>query len=117
MLTQRSLDYVASARVLGAGDTRIIFRHILPNSLAPVFVSITFGISGAILTESGLSFLGLGAAQPTPTWGEMLSEARERPMYLWHLATFPGIALFLGVFSYNLVGEGIRDALDPKRRQ
>jgi len=116
MLAQRELDYVAAARALGASDTRVIFRHILPNAVAPVLVSVTFGVTGAILSESGLSFLGLGVMPPTPSWGQLLAEARESPATHWWLALFPGLALFLTVFSCNLVGDSLRDALDPRSR-
>lgn len=117
VLRERKLDYVASATALGASDRRIIFRHILPNAVAPVLVSVTFGIAGAILTEAGLSFLGFGVAPPMPTWGELLNQAREAPLINWWLVMFPGIVIFLGVFAYNLVGEGLRDAMDPRMKR
>lgn len=117
VLQQRRLDYVAASVALGARSTRTIFRHILPNAVAPVLVSVTFGIASAILTESGLSFLGFGVAPPTPTWGMLLNQAREAPLINWWLVVFPGVLIFLSVFSYNLVGEGLRDAMDPRLRR
>ncbi len=117
VLKQRKLDYVASAQALGVRSGRVIFRHILPNAIAPVLVSISFGIAGAILTESGLSFLGFGVAPPTATWGQLLNQAREAPWLNWWLALFPGLIIFLSVTAYNLVGEGLRDALDPRLRR
>jgi peptide/nickel transport system permease protein len=117
VLRQKKMDYVTSAVALGAKSSRTIFRHILPNAIAPVLVAISFGIASAILTEAGLSFLGFGVAPPTPTWGELLNQAREAPLDYWWLVLFPGFLVFLGVFSYNMVGEGIRDAMDPRLRQ
>ncbi|MDR1613438.1 MAG: ABC transporter permease [Planctomycetota bacterium] len=114
MLKHKKMDYVFAAVALGASDARIIFRHILPNTMAPVLVSISFGVTGAILTEASLSFIGFGVTPPTPTWGQLLSETRESPLANWWLAVFPGIVLFLSVFAYNLVGEALRDALDPR---
>ncbi len=113
---QRKLDYVAGARAAGASDARIIFRHILPNAINPVLVGVSFGIASAILTESGLSFLGLGVSAPTATWGELLHEGWESPMINWWLSVFPGAAIFFAMSSYNLVGEGLRDAMDPRLR-
>ncbi len=114
MLRQKKMDYVSASIALGASDTRTIFRHILPNAMAPVLVSISFGITGAILTEAGLSFIGFGVTPPTPTWGQLLSETRDSPLANWWLAVFPGIVLFFSVLAYNLVGEALRDALDPR---
>ena len=107
-------DYAFAARALGARDMRIIFRHILPNSLAPVLVSAAFGVANAILIEASLSFLGFGVPPPHPTWGGILSLARSYIETAWWLALFPGIAIFLSVTSYQLVGEGLRDASDPR---
>ncbi|MDC3379281.1 ABC transporter permease [Planctomycetota bacterium] len=113
-----SSDYVHAARALGFSDARVIFRHILPNAVAPVFVSASFGVAGAILVESSLSFLGFGVAPPTASWGEIL---RQGQTYinenLWHLVFAPGFCIFFTVTMFNLVGEGLRDALDPKLRQ
>jgi len=99
---------------LGGSDFRIIFRHILPNSLAPVLVSATFGIAGAILVESGLSFLGFGVPPPQPSWGDTLSQSQKYVDFAWWLVLFPGLLIFLTVTSLNLVGEGFRNAIDPK---
>jgi peptide/nickel transport system permease protein len=114
---QREMDYVAAARALGASRRRIIFRHIVPNAIAPVIVGISFAIAGAIAVESGLSFLGVGVASPTATWGELLMESRDSPLPNWWLSIFPGVAIFLSMTAYNLIGEGLRDAMDPKMRK
>jgi peptide/nickel transport system permease protein len=113
-LKQRQMDYVAAAKAVGASDLRIIFSHILPNSLAPVLVSATFGVAGAILVESSLSYLGFGVPPPTPSWGEILSQSKHYIDFAWWLTVFPGAAIFLTVTAYNLVGEGLRDAVDPR---
>lgn len=113
-LKQREQDYVTAAKALGARWPRIVFRHILPNTLAPVFVSATFGIASAILIESSLSFLGFGVQPPTPSWGDILSQSKDFIDIAWWLTLFPGIAIFLTILSYNLVGEGLRDAIDPR---
>lgn len=112
----RKRDFVTAGKALGYSDARVIFRHILPNALAPVLVAATFGVATAILVESSLSFLGFGVKVPTPTWGSVLSSARESWIYWW-ITLFPGFAIFLTVTMYNLVGEGIRDAVDPKLRK
>jgi peptide/nickel transport system permease protein len=117
VLKVRQLDYIQAARALGASDRRIIFRQILPNALAPVLVAATFGVAGAILSESSLGFLGLGVEPPTPSWGELLNQARQDPVRLWWLMTYPGLMIFLSVTLMNLVGEGLRDAMDPKMRR
>jgi peptide/nickel transport system permease protein len=114
-LKVRNLDYVTAATAIGMPDRRIMFRHILPNALAPVLVSVVLGIASAILAESGLSFLGIGVPADTVTWGSILSEARSNT-FAWWLAVFPGAAIFVAVISYYLVGEGLRDALDPRLR-
>lgn len=113
MLKVRSLDYIQAARALGYSDLRIMFLHALPNSLAPVLVSIAFGIASAILVESGLSFLGIGVPPTTVTWGSLLSSARSATG-AWWLAVFPGLAIFTVVTLFNILGEGIRDAIDPR---
>jgi peptide/nickel transport system permease protein len=110
-------DFVTSARGLGATHFRIIFWHVLRNALGPVFVSATFGVAGAILTESALSFLGFGVPPPTPSWGDILSQSRQYIEFAWWLTVFPGAAIFLTITAYNLVGEGLRDAIDPRLRQ
>ncbi len=113
-LSLKERDFVLAARALGAGDIRIIFRHILPNALAPVFVTATFRIAGAILLESGLSFLGLGVQPPTPSWGNILTSGKDNIEVAWWLSLYPGIAILIAALGYNLVGEGLRDALDPR---
>lgn len=115
-LSLRERDFVQAARVLGMGDRRIIFRHILPNGLAPVFVSATLDVATAILVEAGLSFLGFGVQPPAPSWGNILTEGRIYIFDAWWLTLFPGFAILLTVLSFNLLGEGLRDALDPRLR-
>jgi peptide/nickel transport system permease protein len=110
-------EFVVAARAVGAPDSRIIFRHILPNGLSPLLVSATMGIGGAILIESGLSFLGLGVQPPTPSWGSLLASGKDHIEIAWWLSAFPGLAILLTVLGYNLLGEGIRDALDPRQRE
>jgi peptide/nickel transport system permease protein len=117
VLKVRQLEYVSAAKALGVSDTRIIFRHIMPNALAPVLVAATFSVAGAILSETGLGFLGLGVEPPTPSWGELLNQARQDPVRLWWLMLYPGFMIFLSVTLMNLVGEGMRDAMDPKLRK
>lgn len=113
-LTLRQRDFVLAAQALGATDLRLIFRHILPNALAPVLVSATLGVAGAILTESALSFLGIGVQPPTASWGNMLIIGKQTLGSAWWLSVFPGLAILITVLGYNLLGEGIRDALDPR---
>ena len=113
-LKLKQLDFVMALRALGASHTRIILLHMLPNAMAPVLVSAVFGIAGAILTESSLSFLGFGVPPPTPSWGDILSQSRDYIEFAWWLTVFPGCAIFLSITAYNLVGEGLRDAMDPK---
>ena len=110
----REMEYAQAARASGARDGRIIFRHLLPNALAPVLVSASFGVAVAILTESALSFLGLGVPLPTASWGSMLSKAHEHIEYAWWLVLFPGVAIFTTVAAFNIVGERVREALDPR---
>ncbi|MFO7812733.1 MAG: ABC transporter permease [Pelovirga sp.] len=116
-LSLRQRDFVLAAQVLGASDARLIFRHILPNALSPVLVSATLGVAGAILTESALSFLGIGVQPPTPSWGNMLIIGKQTLGSAWWLSVFPGIAILITVLGYNLLGEGIRDALDPRIKE
>ncbi len=111
----RNLDYVTSAIALGASDRKVMFRHILPNALAPVIVSVVLGIAGAILVESSLSFLGIGVPAELVTWGSILHEASSTT-FAWWLAVFPGFAIFITVLAYYLVGEGLREVLDPRLR-
>lgn len=113
-LSLREREFVLAARAVGAGDLRLIFRHMLPNALSPVLVSATLGVAGAILTESALSFLGIGVQPPTPSWGNMLIAGKQTLGYAWWLSVFPGLAILVTVLGYNLLGEGIRDALDPR---
>jgi peptide/nickel transport system permease protein len=113
-LTLRERDFVTSARAQGIGSASIIFRHILPNAVAPALVSMTLGIAGAILTESALSFLGLGVQPPTPSWGNMLTAGKDNIEIAWWLSVFPGMAILITVLGYNFLGEGIRDAFDPR---
>ena len=109
-----SQPFPQAALALGASDFRIIVRHLLPNALGPILVSATFGVASAILIESSLSFLGFGMQAPTPSWGDILSDARRYIDFAWWLAFFPGLAILLTIMSYNFVGEGLRDAVDPR---
>ena len=115
-LSVLELDYVQAARALGASWLRIIWRYILPNIFAPIIVLATVGIAVAILSAAGLSYLGLGAQPPTPEWGAMLSEARAFLREAWWMSTFPGLVIMLVVLSFNLLGDGLRDLLDPRLR-
>ncbi len=116
-ISHKEREFVTAARALGAEDPRIIFRHILPNGLSPILVSATMGIGGAVLVESALSFLGLGVQPPTPSWGSLLSAGKDNIEIAWWLSAFPGLAILVTVLGYNLLGEGIRDALDPRQRE
>lgn len=109
-------DFVLAARAIGAGDLRIIFIHILPNAMASVLVAATLGVAGAILTESALSFLGIGVQPPTPSWGNILTAGKDNIDIAWWLSLYPGLAILITVLGYNLLGEGIRDSLDPRLR-
>jgi peptide/nickel transport system permease protein len=111
----RAAEFVTAARALGATGGRMMFRHILPNSLAPILVPITFGIAASILIESSLSFLGFGSPPPNPSWGTLLNAGRSN-LQLWWLVVFPGAAIFLTVLTYNLIGEGLQEATDPRLR-
>jgi peptide/nickel transport system permease protein len=111
------LDFVTAGRALGLSASRVIFRHVLPNALAPVLVSATFGVAGAILTESSLSFLGFGVPPPTASWGSVLNEAFGAEKEMWWITVFPGFMIFITITAYNLVGEGFRDATDPRLRK
>jgi len=113
-LKQRSLPYVESCIVSGIPTPRILFRHLLPNIAGPILISFTFGVAGAILAESGLSFLGFGVRQPTASWGGLLRQAFDNPLDYWHLTLFPGLALFWAVLSFNFMGEGLRRMLSPR---
>ncbi|MBR2373161.1 MAG: ABC transporter permease [Lentisphaeria bacterium] len=113
-LKQRSLPYVQSCEVTGVSPCRIMFCHLLPNITGPILISFTFGVAGAILAESGLSFLGFGVQPPTASWGGLLRQAFDNPLDYWHLTFFPGVALFIAVISFNFLGEGMRRSLDVK---
>ena len=115
-LKLRSAEYVTAAKAMGASQTRIMFRHIMPNALAPVLVPITFGIASAILVENALSFLGFSSPPPTASWGSLLN-AGQRSLDMWWLILFPGIAIFLTVLAYNLIGEALQEATDPRLRE
>jgi peptide/nickel transport system permease protein len=115
-LSLRERDFTQAAKALGVKNPRIIFRHILPNALAPVFVSATLKVASAILVEAGLSFLGFGVQPPAPSWGNILTEGRTYIFDAWWLTVFPGLAILITVLSFNLLGEGMRDALDPRLR-
>ncbi len=125
VLRLRELEFVQASRALGASDVRLLLVHLVPNALAPVLVSATFGVAAAILLESGLSFLGFGVPPPTSSWGELLAQAHQHltylpgggPMGAWWLALFPGLAIFCVVVAFNLVGEALRDALDPRLKE
>ncbi|MBI3397799.1 MAG: ABC transporter permease [Deltaproteobacteria bacterium] len=113
-LSLKEREFVLSARALGASDFRIIFRHILPNAMSPVLVSAVLGIAGAVLVESALSFLGIGVQPPTASWGNILTIGKDNIEIAWWISVFPGIAIFITVLAYNLLGEGIRDSIDPR---
>jgi peptide/nickel transport system permease protein len=115
-LTLKEREFVLAARAVGAGDFRIIFRHIMINSMAPVLVSAVLGVAGAVLVESALSFLGIGVQPPTPSWGNILSLGKDDIEIAWWLSVFPGLAILITVLGYNLLGEGIRDSIDPRLR-
>jgi peptide/nickel transport system permease protein len=113
-LSLKERDYAVAEKALGARDFRIIFLHILPNALAPVLVAATLGVAGAILTESALSFLGIGVQPPTPSWGNILTAGKDNIQIAWWLSLYPGLAILITVLGYTLLGEGIRDAIDPR---
>ena len=115
-ISLRERDFVLAARVIGAGDLRIIFVHILPNAMASILVAATLGVAGAILAESALSFLGIGVQPPTPSWGNILTAGKDNIDIAWWLSFYPGLAILITVLGYNLLGEGIRDSLDPRLR-
>ena len=117
VIAEKTKDYVVSARVAGAGPIRLMLATILPNCLAPLIVQATLSFSSAILDAAALGFLGMGAQPPTPEWGTMLAEAREFILRAWWVVTFPGIAILITVLAINLIGDGLRDALDPKLKR
>lgn len=112
-LSLKNKEFVTSIQALGAGTPRVIFKHMLPNAFAPIIVMATMGMAGAIITESSLSFLGLGVQPPTASWGQMLSEGRQVIREAWWVSTFPGLAIMFTVLAFNILGDGLRDALDP----
>ena len=114
VLSVRDQEFIEAAKAIGANDFRIIFRHIIPNALAPVIVQAALGVAGAILSTAGLSFIGLGIQPPEPEWGAMLAGGRQYLRHAWHVTTFPGLAIMITILSLNLLGDGLRDALDPR---
>lgn len=114
ILTLKERDYVAASKVMGASDRWIIVKHLIPNAIGPVIVSATLGIGGAILVESALSFLGIGVQPPTPSWGNILMDGKSTLGIAWWLTIFPGVFILLTVLAYNLLGEGLRDILEPR---
>ncbi len=116
-LKLRDADFAVAARATGLSDARVMFRHLLPNALAPVLVTATFGVAGAILTESALSFLGFDVPPPTASWGEILKQSKDYVDFAYWLVFFPGLAIFITVTAFNLAGEGLRDAMDPRLRE
>lgn len=117
VLSIRDQEYIEAARAIGAKDLKIIFNHIVPNALAPVIVQGTLGVASAILSTAGLSFIGLGIQPPAPEWGSMLAGGRGYLRYAWHVTTFPGLFIMITILSLNLLGDGLRDALDPKLKR
>jgi peptide/nickel transport system permease protein len=115
ILSLKEREFIQAARAIGASDLRIIVTHLLPNSLAPVLVSATLGIGAAILIESSLSFLGIGVQPPIPSWGNILTEGKSTLGIAWWLTVFPGLAILITVLGYNLLGEGLRQALEPRK--
>lgn len=114
VLTVKDQEFIEAARAIGCDDKRIILKYVIPNSLAPIIVQVTLGIAGAILSIAGLSFLGLGIQPPTPEWGAMLSNARSYIRDAWHVTVIPGLGIMLTILALNMVGDGLRDALDPR---
>jgi peptide/nickel transport system permease protein len=117
VLVLRPQEFVEAARAVGASDARMIFRHLLPNALSPLIVQASFNMGEAILIAAGLSFIGFGAQPPTPEWGVMISEGRDYITTQWWVPTFPGLAILLAVTGFNLLGDGLRDLLDPRLRR
>jgi len=116
VLVIRETEYIQAAKVAGASHARIVFRHLLPNSIGPLVVQMSFVFSYAILAEAALSFLGIGAPPPTPSWGNIISEGRDRSIEAWWIMLFPGIAISLAALGMNLLGDGLRDVLDPRQK-
>jgi ABC-type dipeptide/oligopeptide/nickel transport system permease subunit len=116
VLTVKENDYILAGRSVGASDFRIMFRHVIINCFPPLIVVMTMMLGATILAEAGLSFLGIGIAQPTPAWGSMVNDGRQYLLELPVLSVAPGVAIMLVVFSFNMVGDGLRDAIDPRLR-
>ena len=117
VLAEKNKDYVVAAKVIGASKMRIMFKTILPNCLSPIIVQAALSFSTAILDAAALGFLGMGAQPPTPEWGTMLADAREFILRAWWVVTLPGLAILITVVAFNLMGDGLRDALDPKLKR
>lgn len=117
VLTLKERDFISAAKVMGAKDSRIIIKHLIPNAIGPVLVSATLGVGGAILTESALSFLGIGVQPPTPSWGNILMDGRSTLGVAWWLTVFPGLFILFTVLSYNILGEAMRDILEPRLKE
>jgi len=115
ILSLKTRDYVSASRALGASDFFIITKHLIPNGIGPVLVSFVFGVAGAVLTEAGLSFIGLGVQPPNPSWGNILMEGKAVMGVGWWVILFPGLAILITVLAFNLLGEGLRDALNPRK--
>jgi oligopeptide transport system permease protein len=115
VLSIKEKEFVDGARALGAGFSRLLFRHVLPNALTPIVVAVTFGIPEAIFTEAALSFIGVGINPPTPSWGQMVGEGQQYLRSYWHLCVFPSIAIAVTMLAFTFFGDGVRDALDPKQ--
>lgn len=116
-LSLRQKDFIMAAESTGATSVRLIWRHLLPNALTPIIVAITFGVPTAIFTEAALSFIGVGISPPTPTWGAMVGESQQYLRSYWYMATFPALAIGLTMLSFSFLGDGLRDALDPRMKQ
>jgi len=117
VLTVKEQEYIEAARCIGAKNWQIIAKHIIPNAMAPIIVQATLGVASAILSAASLSFIGLGIQPPVPEWGAMLSAGRQYIRDYWHIVTFPGLAIMLTIFALNLLGDGLRDALDPRLKR
>ena len=117
IMTVKEQEFVEASRAIGANTGRLLLRHMLPNAMAPIIVQATLGVAGAILSAAGLSFLGLGIQPPTPEWGSMLSAGRQYIRDAWWIVTFPGLTIMVTIFALNLLGDGLRDALDPRLKQ
>jgi len=115
-LSLREREFVLAARSLSVPGPQMVWRYLLPNAMGPILVSAVLGVAGAVLVESGLSFLGLGVQPPDPSWGNMLTEGKDNIQIAWWLSLFPGLAILITVLGYNLLGEGLRDLLDPRHR-